>query len=44
MVGLDTNVLVRYIVQDDASQATAAASLIESCSRETPATSVCQYS
>lgn len=29
MIGLDTNVLVRYLVQDDAAQARAAASAIE---------------
>lgn len=29
MIGLDTNVLVRYIVQDDAAQAKAATHLIE---------------
>ena len=29
MIGLDTNVLVRYLVQDDAAQARAAAQLIE---------------
>ena len=31
MLGLDTNVLVRYIVQDDPDQATAAERLIEGC-------------
>lgn len=30
VIGLDTNVLVRYIVQDDHGHATAAAVLIES--------------
>lgn len=34
MVGLDTNVLVRYIMQDDAKQAAAATRLIESLSAE----------
>jgi predicted nucleic-acid-binding protein len=35
--GLDTNVLVRYIVHDDPTQARSAARFIESeCSRETP--------
>lgn len=29
MIGLDTNVLVRYVVQDDAAQARAATQLIE---------------
>ena len=37
MIGLDTNVLVRYIVQDDAIQGTQAARFIESqCSVEQP--------
>lgn len=37
MNGLDTNVLVRYIVQDDAKQATAATQLIETeCTRDNP--------
>lgn len=37
MIGLDTNVLVRYIVQDDAKQGRAAAALIEKqCTREEP--------
>ena len=30
MIGLDTNILVRYIVQDDSSQSTVATRLIES--------------
>lgn len=30
MIGLDTNVLVRYLVQDDASQSAAASALIRS--------------
>ena len=37
MIGLDTNVLVRYLVQDDAAQAEAAERLIEGrCTRESP--------
>ncbi len=37
MIGLDTNVLVRYVVQDDRTQARAATRLIETkCSAETP--------
>lgn len=37
MIALDTNVLVRYIVRDDARQAAAATRLIESrCSVESP--------
>ena len=37
MIGLDTNVLVRYIVQDDPVQSSAATSLMESgCSPEEP--------
>lgn len=36
MTGLDTNVLVRYLVQDDAEQAASATRLIEACSRESP--------
>ncbi|MBI1731699.1 MAG: type II toxin-antitoxin system VapC family toxin [Gammaproteobacteria bacterium] len=37
MIGLDTNVLVRYIVRDDAKQTAAATRLIESqCTAETP--------
>lgn len=37
MIGLDTNILVRYIVQDDPHQSSAATQLIESsCSPETP--------
>lgn len=36
MIGLDTNVLVRYIVQDDADQAEAATRLIEErCTEQT---------
>lgn len=36
MIGLDTNVLVRYIAQDDAAQAKKATKLIESLSSESP--------
>ena len=37
MIGIDTNVIVRYIVQDDAKQAKAATKLIEhSCSKDNP--------
>jgi predicted nucleic-acid-binding protein len=36
MIGLDTNVLVRYIMQDDVAQARLAAGLIESLSAEAP--------
>lgn len=36
MIGLDTNVLVRYIAQDDAKQSPKAAALIESLSPDTP--------
>ena len=37
MIGLDTNVLARYIVQDDAEQARAAARLIEGrCTAQAP--------
>lgn len=37
MIGLDTNVLVRYLVQDDAAQADDAAKLIaRHCSKEEP--------
>lgn len=37
MNGLDTNVLVRYLVQDDAAQGVAAAALIESlCTADQP--------
>ena len=34
MIGLDTNVVVRYLVQDDASQARHASRLIEACSAD----------
>lgn len=37
MTGLDTNVLVRYLTQDDPKQAPLATRLIESLSRDTPA-------
>lgn len=37
MIGIDTNVLVRYIVQDDKAQATAASRLLESCTEAKPA-------
>lgn len=37
MIGIDTNVIVRYIVQDDPKQAKAATKLIEqSCSPDNP--------
>src|ERR1700677_5166804 len=36
MIGLDTNVLVRYIMQDDVKQSLLATRLIESCSPESP--------
>lgn len=36
MIGLDTNVLVRYIMQDDAKQAPLATRLVESLSAESP--------
>jgi predicted nucleic-acid-binding protein len=36
MIGLDTNVLVRYIMQDDAKQAPLATRLVESLSAEAP--------
>ena len=34
MIGLDTNVLVRYIMQDDAEQSPLATPLVESLSAE----------
>ena len=37
MTGLDTNVLVRYIMQDDASQSALATRLVESLAAEAPA-------
>ena len=36
MIGLDTNVLVRYIMQDDIKQSPKATKLMESLSVETP--------
>lgn len=36
MIGLDTNVLVRYIMQDDAKQSPKATKLIESLDAENP--------
>ena len=36
MIGLDTNVLVRYIMQDDAKQSPKATRLVESLSVEAP--------
>lgn len=36
MIGLDTNVLVRYLMQDDARQSQAANRLLESLSRDAP--------
>lgn len=37
MIGIDTNVIIRYIVQDDPEQAKAATKLIEqSCSSDNP--------
>ena len=36
MIGLDTNVIVRYITQDDPAQSAKATKLIESFSAETP--------
>ncbi len=36
MTGLDTNVLVRYIMQDDAKQSALATRLVESLSAEAP--------
>ena len=36
MIGLDTNVLVRYIMQDDARQSALAVRLVESLSVESP--------
>jgi len=36
MIGLDTNVLVRYLTQDDAAQSRKASALIESLTSERP--------
>ena len=36
MIGLDTNVLVRYLMQDDARQSAKASALMESLSAEQP--------
>jgi predicted nucleic-acid-binding protein len=36
MIGLDTNVLVRYLTQDDPDQAARAGRIIESCTKEEP--------
>ena len=36
MIGLDTNVLVRYLTQDDPEQASRAERIIEGCSKEEP--------
>ncbi|HEX3103361.1 MAG TPA: type II toxin-antitoxin system VapC family toxin [Terriglobales bacterium] len=36
MIGLDTNVLVRYLVQDDAEQSAAAESLLKTFTAEAP--------
>jgi predicted nucleic-acid-binding protein len=36
MIGLDTNVLVRYIMQDDATQSLKAAKLMESLTVDDP--------
>jgi predicted nucleic-acid-binding protein len=36
MIGLDTNVLVRYIMQDDVKQAAKATKLMESLSAQAP--------
>lgn len=36
MIGLDTNVLVRYIAEDDVAQSAAAARIMESLSPESP--------
>lgn len=36
MIGLDTNILVRYIMQDDSKQAALATRLVESLSAESP--------
>jgi predicted nucleic-acid-binding protein len=36
MIGLDTNIIVRYLIQDDPAQATAAARIVDSLSSESP--------
>jgi predicted nucleic-acid-binding protein len=36
MIGLDTNILVRYVTQDDAAQFAAAAKIMDSLSSESP--------
>lgn len=36
MIGLDTNVIVRYLVQDDVTQSSKSTLLIESLSTEEP--------
>ncbi len=36
MIGLDTNIVVRYLTHDDAAQAAAAVRVIESLSRDSP--------
>jgi predicted nucleic-acid-binding protein len=36
MIGLDTNVLVRYIMQDDAKQSAQASEIVEALSEERP--------
>ena len=36
MIGLDTNVLVRFLVQDDVAQGRAAKDLIGSCTQDAP--------
>jgi predicted nucleic-acid-binding protein len=36
MIGLDTNVLARYITQDDSKQAASAGRLIESLDEQSP--------
>jgi predicted nucleic-acid-binding protein len=36
MIGLDTNVLVRYLVQDDPEQSAAAGSLFDTFTAEAP--------
>ena len=36
MIGLDTNVLVRYVMQDDPEQSVRATALVESLSVEQP--------